>query len=191
VLDSDFELIFSALQKASVRYLVVGGVAVVLHGFPRFTADLDLIVALEPANVHATIGALKELGYRPRAPVAAEDFADAAIRAEWIRDKGLVVFSLWSDQHPTTEVDLFIEEPFAFDEAYARAEIAMLGETRVPIANVDDDAKSAYALHEREQRRAWRKLSHQERLDWLWQAKKFAALAVAAAKRRRAKPIAM
>lgn len=39
----------SALNATGVRYLVVGGVAVVLHGHLRTTADLDLVVSLEPA----------------------------------------------------------------------------------------------------------------------------------------------
>jgi hypothetical protein len=42
---SDFEVIFQALELAGVRFLVVGGVAVVLHGHARFTADLDLVGA--------------------------------------------------------------------------------------------------------------------------------------------------
>ena len=135
---SDFEVIFGALEVAKVRYLVVGGVAVVLHGLPRFTADVDLVVALDPANVLAAMAALEALGYRPRAPVAARDFADPAIRRSWIDDKGLVVFSLWSSSHPATEIDLFVEEPFPFDDAYARAMHADLGTCSVTVAAIDD-----------------------------------------------------
>jgi len=43
-----YQEIFDALEKKKVQYLVVGGVAVVLHGFVRATADLDLMVALDP-----------------------------------------------------------------------------------------------------------------------------------------------
>lgn len=77
---SDLDLVFQALQAASVRYLVVGGVAVVLHGHPRFTADLDLVVALEPGNARAAVEALAGLGYRPRPPVDGRLFADSAAR---------------------------------------------------------------------------------------------------------------
>jgi hypothetical protein len=42
-----FEPIFEALNSVQVRYIVVGGVATVLHGFARLTADLDLIVDLD------------------------------------------------------------------------------------------------------------------------------------------------
>ena len=45
------ERVLAALNAAEVRYLVVGGVAVVLHGYLRTTADLDLVVELETDNV--------------------------------------------------------------------------------------------------------------------------------------------
>lgn len=47
-----FEPVLAALDAAEVRYVVVGGVAVVLHGHPRLTADLDLVIdlAAEPAS---------------------------------------------------------------------------------------------------------------------------------------------
>ena len=72
----EIERVLSALNRENVRYLVAEGVAVVLHGYLRTTADLDLIVQLEPKNILGTLRALDSLGYRPRAPVAAEDFAD-------------------------------------------------------------------------------------------------------------------
>ena len=45
----------------NVRYLVAGGLAVVAHGYLRFTADVDLIVDLEPANVTRAVAALESL----------------------------------------------------------------------------------------------------------------------------------
>ena len=110
-----------ALNAADVRYLLVGGLAVVAHGYVRFTADVDVVLDLQDNNVRRASAALAGLGYRPRAPVALEDFIDPANRAAWVRDKGLTVFSLYSAEHPATEVDLFVEAPFNFDEAYARA----------------------------------------------------------------------
>ena len=118
---SSVEAIVDELNGAQVRYLVVGGLAVVAHGHVRFTADLDLIIDLAEPNVRRTMNALARLGYRPRAPVPMAQFADAEIRDSWIRDKGLTVFSLFSDLHPATEVDLFVHDPLGFDGAYARA----------------------------------------------------------------------
>ena len=125
------ERVLAVLTRARVRFLVAGGVAVVLHGYLRTTADLDLIVQLESSNVARALKALAELGYHPRAPVPAEQFADAATRERWIREKNLQVFSLWSDQIPGLEVDLFVREPFDFDAAYDEA-----GETRLETTTV-------------------------------------------------------
>ena len=88
----EIERVLKALERARVRYVIVGGVAVVLHGYLRLTADLDLVLQLDDDNAAAGIRALTGLGYRPRAPVAAEDFARPACRRAWIEDKGMTVF---------------------------------------------------------------------------------------------------
>lgn len=115
------EAVIGALNAAHVRYLVAGGLAVVAHGYVRFTADIDLILDFEPANVRRAIAALSPLGYRPRAPVPIDEFAEPAKRAEWVREKGLTVFSLFSASHPATELDLFVESPVDFEQAYRAA----------------------------------------------------------------------
>jgi len=135
---SDFERIIGKLGEANVRYLIVGGVAVVLHGYQRLTADLDLIVALDEDNLRATMKALGDLGFRPRAPVNMLDFVDAAVRQTWISEKGLTVFSLWSEQHPSTEIDIFAEYPIDFDGAYSRSVTALIGHHSIHFASIDD-----------------------------------------------------
>jgi hypothetical protein len=109
------------LNDASVRYLIAGGLAVMAHGYPRLTADIDLILDLDDGNVRRALGALGALGYRPRPPVALEQFADPAARQAWIREKGLTVFSLYSPTLTDTEIDLFTEPPPDFGKAYGRA----------------------------------------------------------------------
>ena len=135
---SDFETIFRALGNAGVRYLTVGGVAVVLHGSPRFTADLDLVLDLETENLRRALLALGALGYRPRAPVPLHDFADPAKRQEWIDTKGLTVLSLWSPLLPATEVDLFVEDPFHSGGAFDRAVEADLGTVTAMVVSKAD-----------------------------------------------------
>jgi hypothetical protein len=52
---------------------------------------------------------------------------------------------------------------------------------------VDELARrDAFAAHAREQQIAWLRLTHRQRLDWLWQAKLFAIRALRAAEERRA-----
>jgi predicted nucleotidyltransferase len=124
---SSVESIVRALNDAGVRYLVVGGLAVVAHGHVRFTADVDLLLDLDEPNLEHALAALENLGYRPRAPVPLRDFAVAAERESWIHEKGLTVFSLFSDSHPATEIDLFVDDPLGFDDAYTRAAMMDVG----------------------------------------------------------------
>lgn len=114
------EAIFEALNGCGARYLVVGGLAVVAHGYVRLTADIDLVLDPDPVALRRAIAALAALGYRPRAPVEFADFADPVKRRLWAREKGLTVFSVFSPGHRATEVDLFLETPFDFERAYTR-----------------------------------------------------------------------
>ena len=115
------EAIIRALNQADVRYLVAGGLAVVAHGYLRFTADVDLILDFDEENLRRAMEALPTLGYRPLVPVSLHEFADPQVRGRWIREKGLTVFSLFSPDHPATNIDLFVEAPLDFQRAYAQA----------------------------------------------------------------------
>lgn len=116
-----FQTVMEGLQRHEVRFLLVGGMAVVAHGYGRMTYDIDLVIHLTPANIRRTFEALAQLGYRPRIPVTADDFSDARNREQWAREKGMIVLNFFSnDQDPCT-IDLFIREPFPFDETFAKA----------------------------------------------------------------------
>jgi hypothetical protein len=91
----------------------------------RLTHDVDLVIQLKPDNIRTAFGALASLGYRPTVPVKAEQFADAALRARWIREKGMQVLNFHSDLHRPMTVDVFVSEPFDFDSEY---DAAMQGE---------------------------------------------------------------
>jgi predicted nucleotidyltransferase len=134
----EIEAVLSALEREGVRYLVVGGVAVVLYGRLRTTVDLDLAVELSPDNVERAVRALDSLGYRPRAPVALSDLADPTSRRRWSDEKGAVVLSLWSAGAPLLEVDLFVEPPLDFESAWARRSVVQLDTTRASVVSLPD-----------------------------------------------------
>jgi hypothetical protein len=115
------ESIVKTLNRRRVRFIIVGGLAVAVHGFGRATFDVDLVVQLKPDNVRRALRALSAIGFRPTLPVPAEGFADPALRRRWIREKNMVVFQLHSDADPETRVDLFVAEPFPFDREYDHA----------------------------------------------------------------------
>ncbi len=62
---ASFEALAAALEAASVRCPVAGGLAVGAHGYLRFTKDVDIVVQLIPDNIERTFSALASLGYRP------------------------------------------------------------------------------------------------------------------------------
>ncbi len=134
----EIESLLSELSNAGVRYVVVGGVAVVLHGYLRATADLDLIIGMDQLNIEAALATFDRLGFRPRAPVPLHAFADGSERRRWITEKNLQVFSLWNSSMPGFEVDIFVESPLPFEELYDRATRARLGVVDVPFAAIDD-----------------------------------------------------
>ena len=88
---SIYEPILARLNEQGGRYVVVGGLAVVLHGHARLTVDLDLVVDLAPEAARRTISALVGLGFRPLAPVEALDFADAARRRRSLGVSGWIM----------------------------------------------------------------------------------------------------
>jgi hypothetical protein len=62
-LDREFSEFIASLQAHDVRFLVVGGYAVALHGHPRYTADLDLWLLVDPQNASRVLAALHDFGF--------------------------------------------------------------------------------------------------------------------------------
>ena len=110
------EAMVRALNEAKVRYLIVGGLAVNAHGFVRLTRDVDIVLALDPENAALGLNTLLKIGYAMAIPARPEEFANAETREDWRRTKQMIVLKLWSDQHQRTPVDIFVYEPFAFEE---------------------------------------------------------------------------
>lgn len=133
-----FEPVFAGLNRHAVRYVVVGGVAVVLHGHPRLTGDLDLAIDLSPPAATAAVETFSELGLQPRLPVDAHEFADPTIRQRWVQERNLEVFSFHDPANPLLEVDLFARDPLPFEELWQRAELMDVGGVRVPVASIPD-----------------------------------------------------
>ena len=130
--------LFRALNAAGIRYVVVGGLATVLHGHARLTADVDFILDLEEEPAKKAIRALTAYGLRPRVPVDPEDFANQEIRRGWIRDKGMQVFSFFKADNPLLSVDVFVDHPIEFEGLYERSKTCDIGSCSVRIASIRD-----------------------------------------------------
>lgn len=137
MLDS-IEEVLAALNQANVRYLVVGGVAVLLHGHLRPISALELVVQLEPENAGRSVAVLLALGFKTRVPVPATSFADAAARKKWVRELRLAVLPFWSPSRAGFEVGLRLEEPFDFAAAFGRAHKLPIGATFAQVPSLTD-----------------------------------------------------
>ena len=62
-LNQDFKEFIRSLNDNTVRYLVVGGYAVALHGYPRYTKNMDVWVEMATENASRVIEALNQFGF--------------------------------------------------------------------------------------------------------------------------------
>jgi hypothetical protein len=92
---TDFIGLFSLLGVARVRFVVVGGLALLLHGIDRLTADVDLVVDLSTAASQDAVRALTQGGYRPLAPVDPMSLVDPQQRRVRQTTRAMPVFSFW------------------------------------------------------------------------------------------------
>ena len=63
-LPQDFRDFLKLLEDENVDYLLIGGYAVGYYGYPRATADMDVWIAVNPANAEKTVRALERFGMK-------------------------------------------------------------------------------------------------------------------------------
>src|SRR3954452_5106913 len=133
-----FESVFRLLNEHEIRYVIVGGIAVILHGSPRLTADLDIMVDLEPTKARRAIEVLQGAGFVAEIPIDIRQFADEGIRRSWIIDKNMKALSLHDREMPPTVIDLVAESPIPFEDLFERAKIVSLDEMTLRVASIAD-----------------------------------------------------
>lgn len=70
---SELERVFASFQKHDVKYVVIGGIAAILHGVPRATFDLDILIEATPDNAKRLLAALTDAGLGTAALTSPED----------------------------------------------------------------------------------------------------------------------
>lgn len=130
--------LFSALNEAQVRYMLVGGLAMNLHGIPRMTMDVDLVLAMDDANLDRFIRCCEHLKLRPLAPVPLADLKRPEQRERWISEKHMIAFGLQGEKADVPTVDVLITPQPELDDALNRAHLRLLGQLHVLVASVDD-----------------------------------------------------
>jgi hypothetical protein len=132
----DFIGLFALLTTQRIRFVVVGGLALLLHGLDRLTADVDVVIDLSSDSTKDAIRALTQGGYRSMAPVDPMLLADPQQRREWQTTRGMQVFSFWDTTNTRPTVDVMLAPVVPFDDLWTEAVTVDIGGMEVPIASI-------------------------------------------------------
>lgn len=116
---------FSGLRDAQVTFLVTGAVALVLHGVPRLTPDIDLAADPEPASLARLLARLAAWGYRETGATAGEP-----------RETGVRRFR--HGQSALDEIDVVAPAAAEFARLQAGCAVATLVDVGIPFVGAAD-----------------------------------------------------
>lgn len=97
-----------ALDNNRIRYALVGGYAVALHGVVRGTVDVDLAIRINKGEFRKTEKALNGIGLKSLLPVTADDVF--TYREEYIRNRNMKAWSFVNPDKAGEVVDILITE---------------------------------------------------------------------------------
>ncbi len=121
---SDFKELLSLFNDKKIKYLVVGGYAVIKHGAPRFTGDIDLWIDTETSNAEKVYAALVDFG-APVSTLTAKDF----MAEGFFFQMGV----------PPNRIDILMSlKEMDFSECYNRKVISKLDIGEVPFISKQD-----------------------------------------------------
>jgi Aminoglycoside-2''-adenylyltransferase len=124
IFNQEFRKFFESLKKHNVRYLLIGGYAVALHGHPRYTKGLDIWIWMDHTNAINLLNALKDFGFSAL-QLSAEDF----LKPDRIVQLG----------YPPNRIDLMTSpKGIEFDTCYASREEVGIEELIVNLINLKD-----------------------------------------------------
>lgn len=149
----DFRELLKIFEKHKVRYLIVGGYAVMKYSEPRFTKDLDVFIATDRGNAEAVYSALKEFG-APLENLTSDDFAH----------KGY----FYQMGRAPLRIDIMMSIPgIEFDDAWKNREMVQLEDIKIPFISRSDLIRSKEASGRSQDIIDADKLKKAEQLDTL------------------------
>lgn len=133
-----YKRVLEALQNADVDYIIVGGVAMNLLGCPRFTNDIDILVALDADNLESMKKAMVSLGYEQRIPLALEELGDEKKAVAFVKEKNLLAYTFFNPNDPLYSVDVIVERSLDFDVYKKNRTYADVWGMSLPVVSIDD-----------------------------------------------------
>ncbi len=98
--------VFRSFQSHKVKYVVIGGIAAIVHGVPRTTLDLDILIEATEDNAGRVLAALVDIGFGTATLTTAANVAnnDVTILKDWLRvdihthPPGLTFATAWKNR---------------------------------------------------------------------------------------------
>ena len=126
------EKVCAALAQARLRFAIVGGHAVALHGAVRGTVDIDVAIPWNRKSLEGAERALTEIGLVSRIPVSANEIFE--FRDEYIKNRNLVAWNFYNPNDLSEQVDIII----AYDLKGKRIKQIQLANALVPVLGLKD-----------------------------------------------------
>jgi len=121
----DFKELLESLNSAKVRYLVLGGYAVIHYGYRRATDDLDIWIAIDPENTERVSRALQQFG----------GFSASKVKPSLFQATGKVfIFG----REPARVDILTSPSGVDFEPSYARRNVVIWDGVKVPLISFAD-----------------------------------------------------
>ena len=117
--------------------MIVGGLAMQMHGYMRMTYDINLVLAMNDENLTRFIEVAKRLGLAPIIPVPIDALKNAQQIDAWHREKGMRAFALRGPDLTASVVDVLVRPEIAYDRLAAAAVEGELAGRRIKIASIE------------------------------------------------------
>ncbi|MDP2705984.1 MAG: hypothetical protein Q8O70_00560 [Burkholderiales bacterium] len=130
--------LLQAMSDEQVQYVLVGVLAVQLHGFLRSTFDIDLVLAMNDENLSRFIAVAQRYNLVPVIPVPIESLRNASLIEQWHREKGMLAFALREPHTGGSVVDVLVRPDVPYDRLMVNAVAGELFGRKVWIASIDD-----------------------------------------------------
>lgn len=125
------------LARAQIEFVLVGGVAVTLHGVVRGTMDLDIVLAMTDENLDRFVEVAKKLQMTPRIPVPLDTLKNAEMIDRFHKEKRMLAFSLWPADPAGTVIDVLVRPEATFEVLHAKAVTKEFLGVSVKIASIE------------------------------------------------------
>ncbi|MCK4796040.1 MAG: hypothetical protein KAT05_01595 [Spirochaetes bacterium] len=121
-----------------IEYIIIGGLAVNLHGVPRVTQDIDILICMKKKNILKINKILQNLDYVSRLPVDPDQLVNDNIREKWIKEKNLKAFSFYHKKDNYKIINIVLISPIDYKTAFMHKIVKRVADIEINLIDLDD-----------------------------------------------------